>query len=138
MQWLLSEGGSSIAETNQFEEDAWELLKWPTNSAFYDDGLAPSPLCKVMLLLGEPPEMTEEDKTDSRLALIGRAEMLRASLPGWRVRRTETVVGCSSLPTSLMRIVAFLSEPSVEEVWSESLAVGPLRGTKRPASSFAV
>ena len=82
-----------------------------------------------MLLCGEPPEMTKEDKTDSRLALIlDRAEMLwAAALPGWRRRRTEAVVGSTSLPTSLMCIVAFLSDPSVEEVWSESLAVGPLR-----------
>ena len=54
VQWLLSEGGSSIAETTYAGSDVWELLNWPTNSAFYDDGLAPSPLCKVMLLLGDP------------------------------------------------------------------------------------
>ena len=88
-----------------------------------------------MLLCGEPPEMTEEDKTVSRLALIDRAEMLRAALPGWRQRRAEAVFGCESLPASLMRIVALLSEPSLEEVWAESLAVGPPRGTKRHASS---
>merc|ERR1712166_701655 len=128
VQWLLREGGSSIAET-ALGTDVWKLLKWPTNSAFYDDGLTPSPLCKIMLLLGEPPEMTEEDKTDSRLALVARAEMLRAALPDWRRRRTEAVVGCASLPTSLMRVVAFLSKPSAEEVWSEYLAV-----TKRHAS----
>merc|ERR1740117_2893563 len=89
VQWLLKEGGSSITETNRTGEDVWKLLRWPSNSAFYDDELAPSTLFKIMLLCGEPPEMTEEDKTDSRLTLIARAEMLRAALPGWRRRRTE-------------------------------------------------
>ena len=120
---------------------------------FYDDGLAPSPLCKIMLLCGEPPEMKKEDETVSRLALINRAEMLRAALPGEPVfllpsfflssffllpsfvcsppqppllaptpTRNDTpctstpspaVAGLPHLPTSLMRIVDSLSEPSL-------------------------
>ena len=135
VQWLLREGGSSIEETSlDGSTDVWQLLEWPSNPAFYEqNGLAPSPLCKTMLLCGEPSEMKGEEETDSRLALISRAEMLRAALPGWRGRRAEAVVGCESLPTSFMRIVAHLSEPSEEEVWSELLAVGPPRGTKRRA-----
>merc|ERR1712166_664879 len=107
VQWLLREGGSSIAETSHAGSDVWHLLNWPVNEAFYYG--PPSPLCKIMLLCGDPPEMKEEEKTDLREALIDRAAMLRAALPDWRQRRTEAVVGCRSLPTNLMLIVAFLS-----------------------------
>ena len=64
-------------------------------------------------------------KMEEKIALGERAEMLRAALPGWRRRREEVVVECGSLPTGIIALWPFSKEPSVEEVWSELLDVGP-------------
>ena len=136
VQWLLAEGGSSIAETSTSDgRTAWSLLRWPTGNAFHSAS-GPSSLAKIMLLMGEPPPSQGNEDDDAARLLRSRASSLREALPGWRQRRVEVVCGAGVLPEALMAIVAEYSEPSVEEVWSEELAVVQVGGggRKRPRS----
>ena len=164
VQWLLREGGPSLAQTDRSRQDTllnaaygpaglpvvqWllaeggaERLAQPVldficrhnpEKLFGADEIGqrngePSELAQTLLLYGEP-------STGGRLSgtLIALARRLRIALPPWRQRRLQTLLDSLVFPESLVTIVAAYSEPSVAEIWSETLKLDVLEFRTRRA-----
>ena len=131
MQCLLKEG-RVLHQGPPKGEVVCKALKWPSNPAFYDDGLSPLPLCRIMLLCGKPHE--KKDKTVSHLVLVNRAEMLRAALPGKNIFSSFFFLFLSFFLRNFvhLHVLLFLPQHAMKHLFMKELLAG---GTKTHASA---
>jgi hypothetical protein len=126
MRWLLSEGGASNEEKDNYDDDVWDHLRERIEEEEYEeDPLDPEELAsllKFMLLLADPPaNFAGALKPDMR-PLLQEGARLRAALPQYLERRQSVIRDhCPVLPLDLQAVVVGYSELSVEEKWATGL-----------------
>jgi ankyrin repeat protein len=152
MHWLLTEGGSSLAEQTSRGESALSLAalgghfaamqylleehgapmiesdNFPTAWTFLRHNPRKrsaelSSLLKVMVMLGDAPADYIVKLSPRHAKLCTRGRRLRARLPSYLEQQWATVVAHCPLPAVLQSVVAAYAAPTSEDMWAGGLRV---------------
>jgi hypothetical protein len=128
MEWLLTEGGASMADENQFGGTVWHILRGVlkkdisrehfalTRVRVDDDALCS--LLKVMVLLDDaPPSFTSVLSTQLR-EIAAKGKELRAHLPAHIEQQRALLFANCPLPVVLHPLLVAYAAPTVEDMWT--------------------
>ena len=116
VQWLLTEGGSSITEADRHGMTVWHKLEY--NMRHLED--APlSSLLKVMVLLGDAPSMFARCLKPPHAQLFAQGQQLRTLLPAYLEQQRALLVAHFSLPAVLQPLVVAYAVPTHEDLWTD-------------------
>jgi hypothetical protein len=126
MHWLLTEGGSSLAERTldgalSQHWHAWYIL---SHSVGRETNVAElSSLLKVMVMLEDAPPFLIAKLSPQRADICTRGRQLRAQLPSYLEQQRAAVVTHCPLPGVLQSVVATYAATTPEDMWADGLRV---------------